>query len=178
MCYLFKWEGKSTFWSFLYLLQSALTLCCLEIACLYRAVTVMNVMNTYQTKKWITGSPSCLHLAPTHQPCCLRRKVNLKGSPSLLCVGICVCESPALCGWHSAADITKILMWGAWDCFKVVKEIKAQKRIWAAVHCYRTSVGGIETGIIDPLLTALWWMHHKKYTQPSTDFWKFNLSAI
>lgn len=57
------------------------------------------------------------------------------------------------CGWHSAADITKILMWCAWDCFKVVKEIKAQKRIWtwAAVHCYRSSEGSIETRIIDPI---------------------------
>lgn len=54
-----------------------------------------------------------------------------------------------------SADITKILMWCAWDCFKVVKEIKAQKRIWtwAAVHCYRSSVGSIETRIIDPLQT-------------------------
>lgn len=45
------------------------------------------------------------------------------------------------------ADITEILMRRAWDCFKVVKEIKAQKRIWtwAAVHCYRLSVGSVET---------------------------------
>ncbi len=57
------------------------------------------------------------------------------------------------CGWHSAADITKILMWCQWDCFKVVKEIKAQKRIWTwtAVHCYQSTVGSIETRIIDPL---------------------------
>lgn len=44
-----------------------------------------------------------------------------------------------------SADITKVLMWCVWDCFKVVKEIKAQKRIWtwAAVHCYQVSVGSI-----------------------------------
>lgn len=69
-----------------------------------------------------------------------------------------------------SADITKILMGCAWDCFKVVKEIKAQKRIWTwvAVHCYRSSVGSIRAWIMDLLQTGLWWVHHETSTPPPT----------
>lgn len=84
------------------------------------------------------------------------------------------------CGWCSAADITKVLMCCAWDCFKVVKEIKARKRMWtwAAVHCYPSNAESTETRIIDPLLTAWWWMHHKKKsTQPQTAFMKVQINS-
>lgn len=44
-----------------------------------------------------------------------------------------------------AAGITKMVMWCAWDCFKVVKKIKAQAWIWtwAAAHCCWSRVGSI-----------------------------------
>ena len=64
----------------------------LEAACLWRAVAVTW---THKTEKCITTTLFYSRWAPTHHPCCLRRKMNLESSSSLLCDGICIYKSPA-----------------------------------------------------------------------------------
>lgn len=53
----------------------------------------------------------------------LSSKVNVKGSSSLLCVGMCI-YCMAL---PSSADTAKILTWCAWHCFRLWKRSKRSR---------------------------------------------------
>lgn len=108
------------------------------------------------------------------------REVNLKGSSSLLCVGACICESPA---WFTVdGTVQEMLMQGAWDCFKAVKRDQSPEDDVNLGYCAllpdECGRHRDEDNRSPAIFSLLWWMRYKNPTQPWMDFPKFKPSAV
>lgn len=137
------------------------------------------------TGKWVSGRARRSRRAPTHRALLPHgREVNLKGSSSLLCVGACICESPAWFTVDGAVQLTlqEMLMWGAWDCFKVVKRDQSPEDEVNPGYCAllpdECGRHRDEDNRSPAIFSLLWWMCYKNPTQPWVVVPKFNPSAV